>query len=222
MTEFDTKEEKDAVDEVFDDVLECNKGLIFLNLFDSRLAWFYNEFDKKWDIVYKISRSSIDNKFWIVTDCHSKYYAIKNANLYSIPPSDKLRVKDVIKTILNSLNEKFIQTALIPNKQVMCEFKQTKNDYNYFLWKSQSQSSSSLKMCKIDDYYIENNLVNGFFITPMGNESIDNTKPKKKYFKKFDQQCVCHKNTSPLSPRIQTYAFCFEFDYKKSCYVAMY
>ena len=204
ITDFDTKEEKDVVQEtnpkssqLFGDVTESHKGLILLNFFDSRLAWFYNKSNEKWDIVYKIVPSSIDDKFCIVTDCHQKYYAVKNENLYSIPPSDKLSVKYVIKTILNSLNEKYIETALFPNKQVMCEFRET-NDY--ILWKSYS---SSLKMCKIDDYYVENNLVNGFFITQMGNESIDNIdnidsidnqqnrKPKKKHLKKFDQQCVC-------------------------------
>ena len=96
----------------FSDPLESVKGLLFSTIFSQRLAWFYNNVSKQWDIVYKVEPSSENSNFWIVTDCNEYYYAVNKNNLRSIPPNDQLSVKQVITTILHALSEKFAETTV--------------------------------------------------------------------------------------------------------------
>ena len=93
--------------------MEGNKELILESFRSQRLAWWYNEFTKQWDVVYKIEPLSQRNsKYWIVADCNENYFAIDESNLHTTPPSDKLTVHKVIRTVLNALDVKFAQTAV--------------------------------------------------------------------------------------------------------------
>ena len=79
---------------------------------------------------------------------------------------------------------------LFRTKPVMCE-SADKNDY--LPWQTQS---SSFQMCKIDDYHIEGNIVNGFFVSPLGNDVDKDGKPvqrrrlTKKNLRARDEHCV--------------------------------
>ena len=93
----------------------------------------------------------------------------------------------------------------------MAEFSEKKSD-NYSIWgwgssaDTTSSDTSSIKMCKIDDYLIENNIVNGFFVSPMGDiipkKNNNNGKASvisAEKLKRRDEHCVCSNNNLHIS-----------------------
>ena len=96
----------------FGDPLESHKRLILQTIHSQRLAWYYNDWLKTWDVVYKIEPSEQNENFWIVTDSHQNYYAMHKNNLYPIAPSDEMSVKQVVTILLDALNQKFLETAV--------------------------------------------------------------------------------------------------------------
>ena len=83
---------------------------IFKKFHSEQLAFYHNQTSKKWDIVYKIKQSQAKRNVWIVKDYNGKEYIANKKNLYSIPPSDKLSLTQVISLVMNVLSQSMMMS----------------------------------------------------------------------------------------------------------------
>ena len=71
------------------------------------LAWYYNRWNNKWDIVYKIEEREQGSIFCNVKDCNGKIFVVNKRDLHNKAPTDKLTQIQSSNLIMNTLSKLF-------------------------------------------------------------------------------------------------------------------